>query len=179
MVRVSIGSDLTRVSPSRLRMFARGLLELPPFVSQDNQPLLDVVTAASFLARHAGELVLLHHCGELRIRKCRNIGATTEDVIVALASDSLTEVPGKKLLLGAIAWEPVIPCPASLRTRISSAVCQPAVIGRRCGTAPPPLSVTTGVNLCRLFRTAPCPRKRQCHCQMVQTSQAKCAAVAR
>ena len=95
MVRVSIGSDLTRVSPSRLRMFARGLLELPPFVSQDNQPLLDVVTAASFLARHAGELVLLHHCGEVRIGKPRQIGATTEDVIVALASDSLTEVPGK------------------------------------------------------------------------------------
>jgi hypothetical protein len=57
---------------------------------------LDVVTAASFLARHAGELVLLHHCGEVRIRKSRKIGATTEDVIVALASDSLTEVPGKK-----------------------------------------------------------------------------------
>ena len=47
MVRVSTGSDLTRVSPSRLRMTASSRLRLPPFVSQVNLPLLDVVTAAS------------------------------------------------------------------------------------------------------------------------------------
>ena len=96
MVRVSIGSDLTRVSPSRLRMFARSRLKLPPFVSQVNLPLLDVVTAASFIAWHAGKLVMLHNFREVRTRKSRKIGLTTEDVIVALASDSLTEVPGNK-----------------------------------------------------------------------------------
>ena len=95
MVRVSTGSELTRVSPSRLRMIARSRLKLPPFVSQVNLPLLEVVTAASFLAWHAGKLVLFHNLREVRTRKTRKIGLTTEDIIVALAGNSQAEVPGK------------------------------------------------------------------------------------
>ena len=178
MVRVSTGSELTRVSPSRLRMIARSRLKLPPFVSQVNLPLLDVVTAASFLAWHAGKLVLFHNLREVRTRKTRKIGLTTEDIIVALAGNSQAEVPGR-LIHGEIGWASVMPCPESSQMRISSAECRPAVTGRSCGTPPRPWFVRTGVTFCRPMHTEVCRRRRQCQLRMERRCLARSAAVAR